>query len=192
MNQGISSFWSIGATELLDLLHVTMKGLTSDEASSRFERDGPNRIKSKKRSDAFTLFIVQFKSPIILILLIASVLSLCLHNVVDATIIIFIVIISGVLGFWQEYGASNAVAKLLAIVQIKATVLRDAKEQEIPIEEIVSGDIVVLHAGDIVPGDCLLIEAKDAFMDEAMLTGETFPVEKISYPCRLKRPLHNA
>ncbi len=139
---------------------------------------GANRLKPKKRSDAFTLLIAQFKSPIILILLFATVLSLFLHNLVDASIILTIVVISGLLGFWQEHGASNAVEKLLAIVQIKAAVLRDGNQQEIPVEDIVPGDIVILNAGDIVPGDCLLLESKDLFVDEAMLTGETFPVEK--------------
>jgi Mg2+-importing ATPase len=103
---------------------------------------------------------------------------LFLKNIVDASIIFSIVLISGLLGFWQEYSASNAVAKLLAIVQIKVAVLRDGKEKEIPVEEIVPGDVVILNAGDIVPGDCLIIESKDLFVDEAMLTGETFPVEK--------------
>ncbi len=101
-----------------------------------------------------------------------------LHDPVDASIILTIVVISGLLGFWQEHGASNAVQKLLAMVQIKAAVLRDGNQQEIPVEEIVPGDIVILNAGDIVPGDCLLLESKDVFVDEAMLTGETFPVEK--------------
>ena len=105
-------------------------------------------------------------------------MSFFLHNLVDASIILAIVLISGLLGFWQEHSASNAVGKLLAIVQIKAAVLRDGNQQEIPIEEIVPGDIVVLNAGDIVPGDCLILESKDLFADEAMLTGETFPVEK--------------
>jgi Mg2+-importing ATPase len=105
-------------------------------------------------------------------------LSLFLHNPVDASIILIIVIISGLLGFWQEHSASNAVEKLLAMVQIKAAVLRDGNQQEIPVENIVPGDIVILNAGDIVPGDCLLLESKDLFVDEAMLTGETFPVEK--------------
>ena len=99
-------------------------------------------------------------------------------TLVDASIILTIVVISGLLGFWQEHSASNAVEKLLAIVQIKAAVLRDGNQQEIPVEDIVPGDIVILNAGDIVPGDCLLLESKDVFVDEAMLTGETFPVEK--------------
>ena len=105
-------------------------------------------------------------------------LSFFLHDPVDALIILTIVLVSGLLGFWQEHSATNAVEKLLAIVQIKATVLRDGGPKEIPVEEIVPGDIVILNAGDIVPGDCLVQESKDLFVDEATLTGETFPVEK--------------
>ena len=93
-------------------------------------------------------------------------------------IILVIVLVSGLLGFWQERGAANAVEKLLAIVQIKATVLRNGASKEIPVEEIVPGDIVVLNAGDVIPGDCLILESKDLFVDEATLTGETYPVEK--------------
>jgi P-type Mg2+ transporter len=173
------SFWSISGVDILGKLEVTANGLTSDEAKKRIMRFGANRLKPKKRSDAITILISQFKSPIILILLAATGLSLFLHNLADASIILTIVIISGVLGFWQEHSASNAIEKLLSIVQIKAAVIRDGKEEEIPIEDIVPGDIVILNAGDIVPGDCLLLESKDLFVDEAMLTGETFPVEKI-------------
>ena len=178
MDQNIQSFWSISVTELLNRLQATANGLTTDEAKKRLTSYGANRLKPQKRSDAFTLLVSQFKSPIILILLFATGLSLFLHNLVDASIILTIVVISGLLGFWQEYSASNAVAKLLAIVQIKAAVLRDGNQQEIPVEEIVPGDVVILNAGDIVPGDCLILESKDLFVDEAMLTGETFPVEK--------------
>jgi Mg2+-importing ATPase len=106
------------------------------------------------------------------------VLSFFLHDAVDAMIILSIVLISGLLGFWQERGASNAIAKLLSIVQIKVAVLRDGKSIEIPVEQIVPGDIVILNAGDIIPGDGLVQDSKDLFVDEAMLTGETFPVEK--------------
>jgi Mg2+-importing ATPase len=178
MDYNPQSFWSISSEELLKNLHITLTGLTTDEAKERLISYGANRLKPQKRSDAFTLLIAQFKSPIIIILLFATGLSLFLHNPVDASIILTIVVISGLLGFWQEHSASDAVAKLLAIVQIKATVLRNGNQQDIHVEEIVPGDIVILNAGDIVPGDCMLLESKDVFADEAMLTGETFPVEK--------------
>jgi Mg2+-importing ATPase len=179
MEQNHETFWSSSPTDLLNSLQSSVNGLTADEARKRLISYGTNRLKPQKSSGAFTLLIAQFKSPIILILLIATVLSLFLHNFVDASIILAIVVISGLLGFWQEHGASNAVEKLLAIVQIKAAVLRDGNQQEVSVEEIVPGDIVILNAGDIVPGDCLLLESKDIFADEAMLTGETFPVEKV-------------
>ena len=124
------------------------------------------------------LFLAQFKSPIILILLFAAGLSLFLRDPADAFIILAIVFVSGLLGFWQERGAADAVEKLLTIVQVRAAVLRDGKEQEIAVEEIVPGDVVVLNAGDVIPGDCLVLESKDLFVDEAALTGETYPVEK--------------
>src|SRR5450759_1915941 len=178
MDQSSHPFWSIPIPELLKSLQTTEDGLTTNEAKIRLKTYGENRLKPQKRSDAFSLLIGQFKSPIIIILLFATGLSLFLHNVVDASIILAIVIISGLLGFWQEHGASNAVEKLLAIVQIKVSVFRDGNKQEIPVEDVIPGDIVILSAGDIVPGDCLLIESKDLFVDEAMLTGETYPVEK--------------
>jgi Mg2+-importing ATPase len=178
MNSNSYPFWKYSVNEVLSKLLATEHGLSSSDALKRITTYGANRFKPPKHSGAFSLFLTQFKSPIILILIFATGLSFALGNYVDACIILAIVLISGVLGFWQEYGASNAVAKLLAIVQIKAAVIRDGKEFEIPVEDIVPGDIVILNAGDIVPGDCLLVESKDLFVDEAMLTGETYPVEK--------------
>ena len=93
-------------------------------------------------------------------------------------IIMAIVLASGLLGFWQERSASNAVQKLLAMVQVRATVLRDGKPAQVSVEAIVPGDVVILSAGNVVPGDCLLEESKDLFVDEATLTGETYPAEK--------------
>lgn len=107
-------------------------------------------------------------------------MSFFLHDPVNAGIILTIVLVSGLLGFWQERGAANAIEKLLSIVQIKAEVLRDGAMREIPVEEIVPGDIVILNAGDVIPGDCLIIESKDLFVDEAALTGETYPEDKMS------------
>lgn len=179
MNQFPPAFWSISVTEMLNNLESKKEGLTSDEAQKRLTLYGSNLLKPKKHSDVFTLLISQFKSPIILILFFATALSFFLHDRVDALIILLIVLVSGLLGFWQEYGASNAVEKLLSIVQIKTSAMRDGIAKEIPVEKIVPGDIVVLNAGDIIPGDCLIQESKDLFIDEAMLTGETFPVEKM-------------
>ena len=178
MNQLPLAFWSISVTEMLQKLETAKEGLTADEARQRLARYGANLLKPPKRSDALTLLLNQFKSPIILILFFATGLSFFLHDPVDAIIILSIVLISGLLGFWQERGASNAIEKLLSIVQIKAAVMRDGSSKEIPVEEIVPGDIVILNAGDIVPGDGLVQESKDLFVDEAMLTGETFPAEK--------------
>jgi Mg2+-importing ATPase len=189
MNQLPASFWSISEAEMLQRLESSKEGLTADEARQRLARYGPNLLKPQKRSDVLTLLIAQFKSPIILILLVATGLSLFLHDAVDALIILSIVFVSGLLGFWQERGASNVVEKLLSIVQIKAAVLRDGSSRDIPVEEIVPGDIVILKAGDIVPGDGLLQESKDLFVDEAMLTGETFPAEKAAGLLPAETPL---
>jgi P-type Mg2+ transporter len=178
MNQHSLAFWSLSVAELPRALQTAKEGLSGSEARQRLARYGSNRLKPPKRSDVLTLLLTQFKSPLILILLFATALSLFLHDPVDALIILTIVLVSGLLGFWQERSATNAVKKLLAIVQIKAAVLRDGASKEIPVEEIVPGDIVILNAGDIVPGDGLVRESKDLFVDEAMLTGETFPVEK--------------
>ncbi len=174
---------------MLQELQTTKAGLTGDEAGRRLARFGANLLKPQKRSDALTLLLAQFKSPLILILLFATGLSFFLRDPVDAFIILSIVLVSGLLGFWQERGAANAVEKLLSIVKIKAAVLRDGNTTEIPVEEIVPGDIVILKAGDIVPGDGLILESKDLFVDEAMLTGETFPVEKTAALLPAQTPL---
>jgi Mg2+-importing ATPase len=189
MNQIPPAFWSMSVEDLLKLLETAKEGLTNNEAHKRLALYGANLLKPQKRSDVLTLLISQFKSPIILILFFATGLSFFLHDQVDAIIILSIVLISGLLGFWQERGASNAIAKLLSIVQIKASVLRDGKSVEIPLEEIVPGDMVILNAGDIIPGDGLIQESKDLFVDEAMLTGETFPAEKTAAVLPQETPL---
>jgi Mg2+-importing ATPase len=178
MKEFPGAFWSFSGQELLAPLETTFQGLTRNEARRRLEQDGANRLKASRRSTSLSLFLAQFKSPIILILIAAAILSFALHDAADALIILAIVFMSGLLGFWQERGASRAVEKLLAMVQVKATVFRDGVPEEIPQEEIVPGDVVVLKAGDTIPGDCAILEARDLFVDEAALTGETFPAEK--------------
>ena len=180
-NQNIQdnqSFWSTPTSEALQQLQTTSKGLTSDEAEKRLTKYGSNLLKPKKRSDALTLLLSQFKSPLIIILIFAGALSFFLGDSVNAAIILTIILISSLLGFWQERGAADAVQKLLAIVQTKATVLRDGNQMDIPVEKIVPGDVIILNAGDLIPGDSIVLESKDLFVNEASLTGETYPAEK--------------
>ena len=172
-------FWAVSAPELILSLQSTAQGLSKGEAARRLATHGKNLLKTKKRTDIPALLLSQFSSPIILILVFASVLSFFLGDVPDAVIILVIVGISGLLGFWQERGAANAMEKLIEIVEVKAAVLRDGAEAEIPLEEVVPGDVTLLRAGDTIPGDCLILTSKDLFVDEAALTGETFPVDKM-------------
>lgn len=171
-------FWSRKAEEVLKELESSPDGLTDEEAKKRLEKYGYNTIKEKEKLTTFELFINQFKSPLILLLIFAAGVSYYTEDKTDAIIILFIVFISGILGFWQEKGATNTVKKLLSLVKITASVIRNKVKKEIPVEEVVPGDVIVVSAGDVVPADCLLLESKDLFVNEAILTGEPFPVEK--------------
>ena len=144
-------FWNTPAADLLAQSESAPTGLRSAEAAKRLLQYGPNTLRTRKRTDTFTLLLRQFKSPIILILVAAAILSLVLKDRVDAGIILGIVLVSGLLSFWQERGANDAVEKLLTIVQVKATALRDGKSTDIPIEKVVPGDVVLLNAGDVIP-----------------------------------------
>ncbi len=186
---GRTSFWSLQLPALLAELRSTDKGLTADEAGRRLKEVGGNTLGRAKRSDALSLFLAQFKSPITLILLLAAMLSIFLRDAADALIILAIVFVSGLLGFWQERGAANAVGKLLEIVQVKVTVMRDGVEAEIPLEAVVPGDVVTLSAGSIIPADGVILESNSLFVDEATLTGETFPMEKMSVVLPVETPL---
>ena len=178
MIQQPPKYWGISQPDLLTQLNAKMEGLSAEEAKQRLIQYGANLLKPPKRSDTLALLIAQFKSPIILTLIFAAGLSAFLHDPADAIIIIAIVLISGLLGFWQERGAVNALEKMLAIVKIKTTVLRDGREQDIALEDVVPGDVVILNAGDAITADSLILESRDLFVDEATLTGESFPVEK--------------
>jgi Mg2+-importing ATPase len=171
-------FWSSPAEEILQRLHASAQGLSGTEAQQRIWDLRGRRLKPKKQTSAVLLLLSQFISPLVLLLIFTSVLSYFLSDHVDAVIIMGIVVISGALGFWQEYGANRAVEKLLALVRTTMSVLRDGALRDVPILEVVPGDVVALAAGGNIPGDCLLLEAKDLFVDEATLTGETYPVEK--------------
>jgi Mg2+-importing ATPase len=178
MREELSAFWSISREELLARLRASRRGLSQEEAQRRLEELGANLIRPRKAASALGLLARQFASPIVLVLLFAAVLSFFLHDPSDAGIILGIILTSGALGFWQEHAATNAVARLLATVQTKATVLRDGAPTELPHEQIVPGDVVVLSAGKTIPADCAILQSRDLFVDETALTGESYPLEK--------------
>jgi len=176
--EGDPPFWAGDEADLLHRLASNADGLSGDEAARRLAADGPNSTGDGRGESPWRLLLDQFRSPLVLLLLFAMALSLFLGETTDAAIVLAIVAGSALLGFWQEYRASNAVAALLAVIQARATVLRDGNPIEIPPEELVRGDVLQLVAGDAVPADARLLESKDLFVDESTLTGESYPVEK--------------
>lgn len=171
-------FWSLGHDELFKLTESSSTGLSSNDAAKKLAKIGLNVLSSKGKTSPLNLFLSQFHSPIILILLFATGLSAVLKDWADAVIIFAIVLGSALLSFFQEYHASNATEKLRSQISLKANVLRDGQIQSILAENVVPGDIVILSAGSLIPADGVLLEAKDFFVSQAVLTGETFPVEK--------------
>ncbi len=178
MNQYEPSFWSLPVEDLLRRLQTGPAGLTAEEAQQRQARFAFSRLRPHQDIRPLLTLLSQFRSPIILILLFAATISLFLADRADALIILAIILVSALLGFWQEHGAAKAVAALLALVRVKTEVWRDGRLIEVPPEEIVPGDVINLSAGSSIPGDGIVLESKDLFVDEATLTGETYPAEK--------------
>jgi Mg2+-importing ATPase len=172
--------WTLDPDAALAELGSRSTGLSAAEAAARLARYGPNTIERRKRSDTLTLLVRQFASPIILILVVATIISGLLGDVTDTVIILAIIGLSGLLGFWQERGAARSVEALLAVVEVKADVIRAGATASVSLEGVVPGDVAVLNAGDVIPGDCLVLESTSLLVDEAVLTGETYPVEKKS------------
>lgn len=172
------AFWHYSAEKAFQTTGSTNKGISSDEAHRRLKLYGRNSLKGSSKVSSLILFLLQFKSPITLLLIGASLLSYFLMDTTDALLIMIIIVVSSLLGWWQERGAANAVNQLTKMVEVNCRVMRDGTEKDISLEELVPGDIVILTAGDVIPGDCLLLESKELFVDESTFTGETYPVEK--------------
>lgn len=159
-------------------LDTSITGLTASEAEKRLTRHGPNELIEEEKTSRIRLFISQFTSFLILILIAASIVSAALGEIADAIVIMIIVILSGVLGFIQEYRAEKSIAALKQMASPTAFVIRDAREAVIPSKDVVPGDVIMLHAGDRIPADSRIIEAANMMVDESSLTGESTPVRK--------------
>jgi Mg2+-importing ATPase len=175
---GESEFWSIPIEQLLVDVGSSAAGLSGDEARRRLGVYGPNVAVRHPRKDWLRDIGQQFRSPITILLFVAAAVSIALGEQVDGTVILLILLVSGFLGYWQEHHAATAVEQLLSLVRTTTAVLRNGQLTTIPIEEIVPGDLVRLSAGTTIPGDARLLESKDLFVDQAALTGESYPAEK--------------
>jgi Mg2+-importing ATPase len=171
-------FWDKPLREVLQTLEATPTGLTSEDATRRLRLYGSNSFVQESRFAALVRFFRLFANPLVVILLIASAISLVLGDRVGGLIIISIVLLSLLLNFFMEFQARHAVEKIQKQVATTAAVIRDGKEQELPVAELVSGDVIRLNAGDLVPADCRLLKITDLQVRESALTGESLPVEK--------------
>ncbi|MCK5413168.1 MAG: cation-transporting P-type ATPase [Candidatus Pacebacteria bacterium] len=171
---------NLSIKDVLEKLKSSHEGLASDKAERRLKKYGKNALPTKKKFTALVIFLNQFKSPLVYILLVAALISFVLGEMIDAGVILFAVFLNTIVGFIQESKAENSLAKLKEMVQHKSYVIRDGIEKEIDSEDIVIGDIIVLRAGDRIPADGRIIESHEFDVDESSLTGESVPVSKVS------------
>jgi Ca2+-transporting ATPase len=171
---------SFEVDEAIRELDSSESGLTTKEAQERLAKFGPNELKKEKGRSVFSILLHQFKDILLIILLVATGLSLVMGEFIDALIIVVIVIVSVLLGFRQEYRSGKALEALKKMTAPMAMVLRDGKEHRIHARDLVPGDILLLYTGDRVPADARLIEAVNLKMEEAALTGESAPVDKFT------------
>jgi Mg2+-importing ATPase len=170
------AFWSVDLGELFVALSSSASGISNAEAEARLQRSG--RLAPRHHRTELVLLLRQFATPITLILIVATIVSAGLGEAADAVIILAIILLSGLLSFSQEHAASQAMRELLRTVEVSVAVRRDGGATRVRSQVIVPGDVVLLDIGDLVPGDCRIIEAREVLADEAPLTGESYPVEK--------------
>ncbi|RLJ06003.1 MAG: ATPase [Candidatus Aenigmatarchaeota archaeon] len=178
-------FWSeLETKKVFEKLKTGEEGLTEEEARERLLKFGPNELEKKKQTSKLEIFLNQFKSVLVLILIFATVFSALIGEILDAAAILVIVILNAIFGFVQEYKAEKTIETLKKLTSPEAVVIREGKPRKIPSKELVLGDIVVLEEGSRVPADLRIFEAIDLRIDESMITGESVPVTKKTEPTR--------
>jgi len=182
-------FYKLSIPKTLQVLASQEKGLSEEQTRKILNKEGLNVLPQEKRITPWDIFSGQFKSPLIYILFIASIITFFLEDYLDAIVILVAILINVVIGFFQEYQAQNALEKLKEVISLKAIVIREGLEREIDAKDLVSGDIVVIQAGDKLPADMRIIESKHLKINEAHLTGESIPVEKTSEALSENLPL---
>ena len=166
--------------DALQRIGVGETGLTDQEVTAARERHGRNDLGQKKQAGVLMELLQRCRNPLVIQLLVICVVSILMQDLRSATVVGGMILLSVVLAYVQEHRSGKAVEKLQAMVQTNCHVMRNGKEVELPMADIVPGDIVVLQAGAIIPADMRLISAKDFFVSQSSLTGESMPVEKSS------------
>ncbi len=183
------AFWAADAESLGQRLSSPLTGLSATEAEQRLRQFGPNVIETQREATWWRAIWSQVRSPITLLLIFTAGLSLAVHEATEATMILVIIVVSAALGMWQEHGASRILETLLAMVRTRSSVCRDGRVIEVADSDLVVGDLLELSAGAKIPADCRLLESADLFVNEATLTGETFPVNKLVGELPVDTPL---
>jgi len=173
---------ALEATEVLAHLESRPEGLADEAARERLTVHGPNRLPPPKRRGSLVRFLIQFHNVLIYVLLAAALVTAALGHWVDCAVILGVVVINALIGFIQEGKAEKALDSIRSLLSLRAFVLRNGRRREISAENLVPGDIVLLQAGDKVPADLRLLQVKELRIDEAILTGESQPVAKVTGP----------
>jgi len=171
---------------IFEKLKTSEKGLTEQEARRRLEEYGFNEPAKKKKRTILTQILSKFLNPLVIVLLIIATFSMFFGEKISALLVSLMAIMSVFLSFVQEYRAGREAEKLSEMVRATATIYRNGKSKEIKMREIVPGDVVDLFAGDMIPADLRIISCKDLFINQASLTGESFPIEKSADPIQVK------
>ena len=174
----VGAYWALDVDELVTQLHSTADGLSAVEAEARLREHGPNELGEHRPLSRTGVLVGQLRSPLLLLLVFAAAASALSGEWLDSGIVLTIVVATVGIGYSREYSAQAAAAALRARVRVLASVLRDGRPVPVPIEQVVPGDVVLLSAGSLVPAGGVMLAATDCFISEAVLTGESFPVEK--------------
>ena len=172
------AYWALPAAEVARALAASPAGLSSAEAARRLADHGPNELRARPTATRLRVLWRQVRSPLVLLLVLAAVTSMATGEWVDATIVAAILAASVGVGYLREYRAETAIAALLARTQLTTRALRDGELRAVPVRGLVPGDVIELAAGSIVPADAVLLESTELHVDDAVLTGESFPVRK--------------
>ena len=176
--RGIGVYYDQEVNSVFEALGTSEAGLSSEEAERRLHKYGGNQLREEEKVSVLRLFLSQFKSILIFILIIASIASALLGELIDTAVIIFTVFLAGILGFVQEYRAEKAIELLKSLTSPDAFVIRDGVKRKIPSQKLVPGDLILLQTGDRIPADARIIKEFNLKIDESSLTGESVPVEK--------------